>query len=159
MIGASRRRGSIGGELFRNIVRGDFQGAAYPVNRDGAPVAGVRAYRAIDEIGDPVDLAVICVPAAGVLEAAEQGLRHGVRALVVISAGFAETGSEGAERQERLLALVRSYGARLIGPNCLGIAVAAPSLNATFAARAARPGTSASRRRAARSVSRCWRPP
>jgi acetyl coenzyme A synthetase (ADP forming)-like protein len=140
VIGASRRRGSIGGELFRNIVLGDFQGAAYPVNRDGDPVAGVRAYRAIDEIDDSVDLAVVCVPAAVVLEAAEQALRRGVRALVVISAGFAETGSEGAERQERLLALVRSYGARLIGPNCLGIAVAGPSLNATFAARAAPPG-------------------
>jgi acetyl coenzyme A synthetase (ADP forming)-like protein len=140
VIGASRRRGSIGGELFRNVIEGDFAGAAYPVNRDGDPVAGVRAYRSIDEIPDPVDLAVVCLPAAGVLEAAEQALRKGVRALVVISAGFAEIGVEGVERQERLLALVRSYGARLIGPNCLGIAVAGASLNATFAARAAPPG-------------------
>jgi acetate---CoA ligase (ADP-forming) len=140
VIGASRRRGSIGGELFRNVVEGDFTGAAYPVNRDGSPVAGVRGYRSIDEIPDPVDLAVICLPAAGVLEAAEQALRKGVRALVVISAGFAEIGAEGVELQERLLALARSYGARMIGPNCLGIAVAASSLNATFAARAAPPG-------------------
>jgi acetate---CoA ligase (ADP-forming) len=140
VIGASRRRGSIGGELFRNILRGDFRGAAYPVNRDGDAVAGVRAFRSIEEIGEPIDLAVICLPAPAVLEASEQALRHGVRALVVISAGFAETGHEGEQRQERLLALVRSYGARLIGPNCLGIAVAAPSLNATFAGRAAPPG-------------------
>jgi acetyl coenzyme A synthetase (ADP forming)-like protein len=140
VIGASRRRGSIGGELFRNILRGDFAGAAFPVNREGSPVAGVRAYRSIEEISDSVDVAVICLPAAGVYEAAENALRKGVRALVVISAGFAETGSEGVERQERLLALVRSYGARLIGPNCLGIAVARPSLNATFAGRAAPPG-------------------
>ena len=76
---------------------------------------------------------------------------QGVAALVVISAGFAEIGSEGVERQEQLLALVRSHGARLIGPNCLGIAVAGPSLNATFAARSAPRATSASRRRAARS--------
>ena len=83
---------------------------------------------------------MITLPGAAVLGAAEQALRKGVRALVVISAGFAEIGSEGLERQEQLLALVRSYGARLIGPNCLGIAVAGPSLNATFAARSAPAG-------------------
>jgi acetate---CoA ligase (ADP-forming) len=140
VIGASRRRGSIGGELFRNILAGDFSGAAYPVNRDGEPVAGVRAYALIEEIPEPVDLAVISLPAEAVLGAAEQALRKGVQALVVISAGFAEVGSEGAERQERLLALVRAHGARLIGPNCLGIAAAATSLNATFAARSAPSG-------------------
>ena len=140
VIGASKRRGSIGGELFRNILVGDFAGAAYPVNRDGEPVAGVRAYTSIEEIPDPVDLAVITLPGAAVIGAAEQALRKGVRALVVISAGFAEVGHEGLERQEQLLALVRSYGARLIGPNCLGIAVSGPSLNATFAARSAPAG-------------------
>ena len=141
MIGASRRRGSIGGELFRNILAGDFVGAAYPVNRDGVPVAGVRAYTSIKEIPELVDLAVISLPAGAVLEAAEQALRSGVRALIVISAGFAEVGSKGAELQERLLALVRAHGARLVGPNCLGIASAASSLNATFAARSAPSGS------------------
>jgi acetyl coenzyme A synthetase (ADP forming)-like protein len=140
VVGASRRRGSIGGELFRNILEADFAGTAYPVNRDGSPVAGVRGYRTIAEIPDEVDLAVISVPASAVLAAAEDALRKGVRALVVISAGFAEIGSEGVERQEELLALVRAHGARLIGPNCLGIAVAGPSLNATFASRAAPAG-------------------
>ena len=95
VIGASKRRGSIGGELFRNILEGDFAGAAYPVNRDGEPVAGVRGYGSIEEIPDAVDLAVITLPGAAVLGAAEQALRKGVRALVVISAGFAEIGSEG----------------------------------------------------------------
>src|SRR5919108_502954 len=95
VVGASRRRGSIGGELFRNILTADFTGAAYPVNRDGLSVAGVRGYRSVAEIPDPIDLAVLCVPAARVLSAAEEALRHGVRALCVISAGFAETGSEG----------------------------------------------------------------
>lgn len=140
VVGASRRRGSIGGELFRNVVGGDFTGAAYPVNRDGAPVAGVRGYRSVAEVPDEVDLAVICVPAAAVLDAARDALEHGVRAVVVISAGFAEIGREGAERQDELLALVRGYGARLIGPNCLGITAAASSLNATFAGRAAPSG-------------------
>ena len=140
VVGASRRRGSIGGELFRNVLEADFSGAAYPVNRSGEPVAGVRAYTSIEEIPDPVDLAVICVPGAQVLDAAESALRKGVRALCVISSGFAETGTAGRERQERLLALVRSHGARLVGPNCLGISSAATRLNATFAPRALPPG-------------------
>ena len=76
MIGASRRRGSIGGELFRNVLAADFDGAAYPVNRDGEPVAGVRGYASIAEIPDPVDLAVICVPGP----AGARGRRGGARA-------------------------------------------------------------------------------
>jgi acetyl coenzyme A synthetase (ADP forming)-like protein len=133
VLGASPRRGSIGGELYRNILQSDFTGAAYPVNREGAPVAGVRGYAAVEEIPDEVDLAVICVPGEYVLDSAESCLRRGIRALCVISAGFAETGEEGAERQRRLLELVRAHGGRLIGPNCLGVAVAAARLNATFA--------------------------
>ena len=136
VVGASARRGSIGGELFRNVLAGGFTGAAYPVNRSGEPVAGVRAYSSIDEIADPVDLCVICLPGDHVIDAAEAALRTGTRALCVISAGFAETGPDGVDRQERLLTLVRAYGARLIGPNCLGIASAAVGLNATFAPRA-----------------------
>jgi acetyl coenzyme A synthetase (ADP forming)-like protein len=132
VIGASSRPGSIGGELFRNILRADFAGAAYPVNRSGEPVAGVHAYRSTADIGEPVDLAVICLPAEAVPEAAAEALQSGVRALCVISAGFAETGPEGRERQDRLLELVRASGARLLGPNCLGIAVSGPRLNATF---------------------------
>jgi acetyl coenzyme A synthetase (ADP forming)-like protein len=136
VIGASKRRGSIGGELFRNILAADFAGAAYPVNRAGEAVAGVRSYGSIEEIPDPVDLAVICLPGRNVLEAAREALRKGVKALCVISAGFAETDAEGARRQDALLALVRAHGARLVGPNCLGIAVPALGLNATFAPRA-----------------------
>ena len=132
MIGASARRGSIGGELFRNVVAGDFAGAAHPVNPHAEPVSGVRAYASIADVPGPVDLAVIAVPAERVTEVAEAALRSGVRALCVISAGFAEVGAEGAERQDALLALVRSHGGRLIGPNCLGIAAAGPRLNATF---------------------------
>src|SRR5262249_56708083 len=100
------------------------------------PVAGVRAYSAIEELPELVDLAVVCLPGTQVLEAAEATLRSGVRALCVISAGFAEMGPEGRDRQDRLLALVRAHGARLVGPNCLGIAVPPIGLNATFAPRA-----------------------
>jgi acetyl coenzyme A synthetase (ADP forming)-like protein len=135
VIGASKRRGSIGGELFRNILTGDFTGSVYPVNRSGDAVAGVHGYGSVAEIGEGIDLAVICLPGEQVVAAAAEILAAGVRALVVISAGFAETGSEGAERQELLLALVREHGARLLGPNCLGIASTPVHLNATFAPR------------------------
>ncbi len=135
VLGASARRGTIGGELFRNILSADFAGAAYPVNRRGGSVAGVRAYSGVEEIPDEVDLAVICLPGAQVLQAAEACLAHGIRALCVISAGFAEVGEEGSDRQRRLLELVRAHGGRLIGPNCLGVAAAGPRLNATFARR------------------------
>jgi acetate---CoA ligase (ADP-forming) len=140
VVGASPRRGSVGGELFRNILREDFSGVAYPVNREAQPVSGVPGFNSIEDIRGGVDLAVICLPGPAVLDAAESALRAGVKALCVISAGFAEIGREGAERQERLLALTRAYGARLVGPNCLGIAVAAPRLNATFGPRGVPPG-------------------
>jgi acetate---CoA ligase (ADP-forming) len=136
VVGASRRRGTIGGELFRNILTADFTGAAYPVNRGGEAVAGVRGYARVDELPEPVDLAIICVPGEHVLDAAREALEHGATALCVISAGFAEIGDEGADRQRRLLALVRRFGARLVGPNCLGIAIPPLGLNATFAPRA-----------------------
>ena len=74
VVGASSRTGSIGGELFRNVLRAEFAGVAYPVNRSGESVAGVRSYRNISEIGEAVDLALICLPGSAVLEAAEEAL-------------------------------------------------------------------------------------
>jgi acetyl coenzyme A synthetase (ADP forming)-like protein len=135
VIGASKRRGSIGGELFRNILSADFAGSVYPVNRGADSVAGVHGYSSVAAIPQGIDLAMICVPGEQVIAAAEEALDAGVRALAVISAGFAETGSAGAERQEQLLALAREHGARLLGPNCLGIASSQVNLNATFAPR------------------------
>jgi len=133
VVGASTRRGSIGGELFRNILESGFTGVAYPVNPKAAAIAGVKAYPSMTDIPDPVDLAVFCLPADSILAEAEAALAGGTKALCVISAGFAETGIEGERRQEQLLARVRAHGARLIGPNCLGIFVAGVGLNATFA--------------------------
>ncbi len=143
VIGASSRRGTIGGELFRNILAGDFAGAAYPINARGEAVGGVPAYTSIEQIPADIDLAVICVPGAAVLEATESALRRGVRAVCVISAGFAEVGRDGARRQEELLTLIRAHGARLIGPNCLGIASSGVRMNATFAGRQFPPGRAA----------------
>ena len=141
IVGASARRGSIGGELFRNILDADFTGAAYPVNRTGEPVAGVRAYPTVAAIPETVDLAVIALPGRHVNAAAAEALTAGVKALCVISAGFAEVGTEGRARQDELLALVRGHGARVVGPNCLGISSSPARMNATFAPRAFPPGS------------------
>ncbi len=135
VIGASARRGTIGGELFRNVLQADYTGAAYPVNRGAEPVGGVGGYASIADVPSPVDLAVVCVPGDRVIAAVQGALAAGVKAICVISAGFAEVGAEGAQRQDELLALVRAHGARLIGPNCLGIAASGSRLNATFARR------------------------
>jgi acetyl coenzyme A synthetase (ADP forming)-like protein len=142
VIGASRRRRTVGGEILHNLLAGDFSGAVYPVNAKARTVQALRAYRAVGEVPERVDLAVIAVPAAQVTDVAEECAAAGVRALLVISAGFAEAGREGARRQDALLSACREAGMRLIGPNCLGVFNTAPDvgLNATFAARAPLPG-------------------
>jgi acetyl coenzyme A synthetase (ADP forming)-like protein len=135
VVGASRRRGTIGGELFHNLLAYEFAGPVYPVNPHAAVVQSVPAYPSVEAIPGPVDLAVVAVPAAEVAQVAEQCARKGVRALVVISAGFAETGTDGQARQTELLRICRAAGIRLIGPNCMGVLNTDPSvrLNATFA--------------------------
>lgn len=135
VIGASRERGTIGGEIFHNLLSFGFQGPVYPVNPAAEVVQCVPAYSSVEAISGPVDLAVIIVPAAHVIEVAAQCGRKGVKALVVISAGFAETGKEGQQQQAELLRVCRAAGMRLIGPNCMGIANtdAAVMLDATFA--------------------------
>lgn len=135
VIGASRRAGSIGHEIFVNLLRCNFAGVAYPVHPTARAVAGVRAWPSIEAVPEPVDLAVLVVPAKRVLPVAEACARAGVKAMVVITAGFREIGGEGAEREAKLLALARDAGMRLVGPNCLGLINAHPDvrLNATFA--------------------------
>jgi acetate---CoA ligase (ADP-forming) len=135
VVGASRRSGTIGHELFRNLLAGGFAGPVYPINPSATSVASVRAYPSVAAVGEPVDLAIIAVPAAGVLAAAQECLDADVRGLVVISAGFAEVGSEGKGRQAELLRRCRSRGVRLIGPNCMGVLVRGSNgtMNATFA--------------------------
>ena len=142
VVGASRRRGTVAGELFHNLLAGGFSGPVYPVNPNTAVVQSVLAYKTIGEVPGPVDLAVLVVPAPAVVRAARECAAKGVRALVVISAGFAETGPEGAERQAQLLRVCRDAGMRLIGPNCLGILNTDPdvSLDATFGPTVPLPG-------------------
>lgn len=135
VIGASRSRGSIGAELFHNLVSFGFHGPVYPVNPAASAIEGLRAYVSVLDIEGDVDLAIITVPAARVVEVARQCARKGVRALVVISAGFSEVGPDGIELQRALVEVCRDSGMRLVGPNCMGVINSSPEvqLDATFA--------------------------
>ena len=121
VIGASRKRDSIGGVIFRNLLSYGFRGPVYPINPSASVIESVPAYKSVADIPGAVDLAIIIVPAREVVAAAESCGRKGVKALVVISAGFSEIGSEGQDSQRELLRVCRAYGMRLIGPNCMGI--------------------------------------
>jgi acetate---CoA ligase (ADP-forming) len=135
VIGASRTRGSIGAELFHNLVTMKFTGPIYPVNPAATMIEDLPAYPTVLDIKDDVELAVITVPAAAVVGVARQCAEKGVRGMVVISAAFGESGAEGVERQRQLLEICRQSGMRLVGPNCMGVINTSPavSLNATFA--------------------------
>ena len=128
VIGASRRQDSIGQAMVRNLVLGDFGGSVYAVNSNAEAVSGLPAYKRVQDIPGEVDVAIVAVPADSVNDVVLDCAAKGVHGLIVISAGFAEEGPEGRQRQRALLGLSRSYGLRLIGPNCLGIINTAPDL-------------------------------
>ncbi len=134
VIGASRKHGTIGNKLFHNILHQEFNGVVYPVNPNTSVVASVKAYPSVLDIPGNVDLAVVIVPAETVHQVVEQCGQKGVRGIVIISSGFAESGPEGIDRQKKLVEIAHSYGMRLVGPNCMGIINTDPQLNmnATF---------------------------
>ena len=142
VIGASRRRGTIGGEILHNLLSAEFTGPVYAVNDKADRVQSLPAYRSVGEIADRVELAVVAVPAEHVVAAARECAAAGVRALLVVSSGFAEIGAKGASRQRELVEVCRRGGVRIVGPNCLGALNTSPDvrLNAIFAPPVAVPG-------------------
>jgi acyl-CoA synthetase (NDP forming) len=135
VIGASRRAGTVGRAILDNIRTAGYSGRLYPVNPHAREISGLPCLESPDQLPEQVDLAVIAVPPAAVLDAAERCGRRGVGALVVITAGLDEAMSAD------LLATCRRHGMRLVGPNCFGLAVPGIGLDATFAAAHPRPGT------------------
>ena len=129
VIGASRDPASIGGRLFNNLINGDFSGPVYPVNPKSPVVRSVAAYPTVLDVPGNVDLAFIVVSSKYVIDSVKQCIEKGVRALVVISAGFSEVGGEGAELEAELLELVRSAGIRMVGPNCMGLLNTDPAVS------------------------------
>lgn len=136
VIGASRRKQTIGREILHNLVGFEFNGPVYPVNPTAPVVHSMRAYASLAEIPGPVDLAVITVPREQVLDVIEACGKKGVRGLVVITAGFKEIGAAGASLESEIKKKLRRYGMRMVGPNCMGVINTEPEvrLNATFAA-------------------------
>jgi acetyl coenzyme A synthetase (ADP forming)-like protein len=139
VIGASRKPATVGHQVLRNLLAGGFVGPVYPVNPGAPHVASVKAYPTVLDVPDAVDLAVVAVPAAAVLDVIEQCGRKGVAGLVVLTAGFDEVEGHG-EAQAALRDRAHRHGMRLVGPNCLGVANTAVGLNATFSPYAPRPG-------------------
>lgn len=134
VVGASTRPGTVGNDIFRNLLFNEFNGSVFPVNPKSSHVLGVHSYKCITEIPEEVDLAVLIVPSAGILNVIDRAIEKGVKALVVISAGFKEVGPAGAELEIRLRDKVQSAGIPLIGPNCLGVINTDPDImmNAAF---------------------------
>ncbi|MCE7000866.1 bifunctional GNAT family N-acetyltransferase/acetate--CoA ligase family protein [Saccharothrix sp. S26] len=137
VIGASTDQTKIGHAVLTHLLAADFAGPVYPVNAEHRSVRGVRAYPSVLEIPDDVDLAVVAVPAAGVDEVMDACLAKGVKALVVVTSGFGETGPGGLSAERRLAAEARAHGMRVVGPNALGVlnTDAGVRLNATLAPR------------------------
>ena len=134
VIGASRRKLTIGNRLFHNLLHHEFTGVVYPVNPNAKVIAAVQTYPSVLDIPGKVDLAIIITPAETVPRLMEECGQKGVRGVIVISAGFGESGPEGMARQDEILETARSYGMRLVGPNCMGITNTDPAvnMNATF---------------------------
>ena len=132
VFGASDRADSVGQIVFQNMLQSGYQGALYPVNPKHKKIQGVKAFASLAQIEEPVELAVIATPANTVPDIIEQCGKHQVRAAVIITAGFGETGEAGKVLERQVLETAQHYGVRLIGPNCLGVMRPDIGLNATF---------------------------
>ncbi|HEX9889423.1 MAG TPA: GNAT family N-acetyltransferase [Nitriliruptorales bacterium] len=142
VVGASRDRRAIGGLVFDNLLKGNYAGVVFPVNRSANVVQSVAAYPSLAACPQVPDLVVVCVPAPDVAEVVDEAGELGVKAVCVISAGFSEAGDEGVERQRDLVERARGHGLRIVGPNCMGLMNAGGDvrMNATFSRTFPQPG-------------------
>ena len=140
VIGATDKPGSVGRTLLWNLIRSPFGGTIFPVNPKRENVLGIKAYPAIADVPDPVDLAVLVTPAPTIPDLIGQCVEAGVKGAIIISAGFKEIGPEGAELEQQIMEHANRIKMRIIGPNCLGVMNPLTGMNATFASEIARPG-------------------
>ena len=142
VVGAGRHPGNVGHQVVRSLLAGDFSGTVYPVNPAARAVCGVPAFPALLSVPEPVDLAIVAVPASAVPGVIDEAASVGVRAVTIITAGFGETGRSGAAVETEMLSVARRHGMRIVGPNCLGVANTDPEvrMNATFASLDPLPG-------------------
>ena len=133
VVGASRTPGKVGYDIFKNIIQYGYEGSVYPVNPGATEVLGVKSYPSLLDVADKIDLAIIVVPAKNVLETIGQCGYKKIDSAIIISAGFKESGIEGAKLETELVNKAREAGVRFIGPNCLGMIDTHSKLNASFA--------------------------
>ncbi|MEJ2690328.1 MAG: acetate--CoA ligase family protein [Deltaproteobacteria bacterium] len=133
VIGASRSPGKVGHDIVRNLIDGGFGGTIVPVNPSAAEVLSLPCYPDLAAFGGSIDLVVVAVPRSLAIQAVEDAIKAGAGAIAIITAGFKETGEEGAELERRIAAACRRAQVRLLGPNCLGLINTAHKLNASFA--------------------------
>jgi acetyltransferase len=141
LFGASDRPDSVGGVVFKNLLSSSFEGPIYAINPKRETVQGVKAWPSLDAIGENVELAVVATPASSIPGIIEACGEHGIRMMLILSAGFRETGAEGLRLENRVIEQARRYNIRLMGPNCLGIIRPDIGLNITFGNNNAKPGT------------------
>lgn len=140
VIGASDEEGSVGYALMKNFTESGFAGHVFPVNLKKTEVLGLKAYQSVEQVPEPVDLAVIATPARTVPDVLEQCGKAGINGIIIISAGFKEIGPEGRALEEKITEIKKKYKMRIVGPNCLGVIRPMLHLNATFISKMPKPG-------------------
>lgn len=141
VIGATEREGSVGRTIMENLMLTSFGGEIFPISLSRKKVLGLKAYKSVTAVSEPIDLAIIVTPAATVPNIVRECVSVGIRGAIIISAGFKEVGPEGFELERQILEEARRGNMRIIGPNCLGVMNPTNGLNATFASTIARPGS------------------
>ena len=140
VIGASDEEGSVGHALIKNLTESGFAGHVFPVNLKKTEVLNLKAYQRVEQVPEPIDLAVIATPARTVPDVLEQCGKAGITGIVIISAGFKEIGPEGRALEDRITEIKKKYNMRIVGPNCLGVIRPILLLNATFVTKMPKPG-------------------
>ncbi len=140
IIGASRTPGKVGYELVSNLLESNYKGAIVPVNPSAEEVLGIKAYSSLSDYNKKINLSVIAIPSKYVKQTVQDSIDAGAGAIAVITAGFKETGKDGAQLEQEIADLCRKHNTRLLGPNCLGLINTHNSMNASFARQMPEPG-------------------
>jgi acetyltransferase len=140
LFGASDRENSVGGVVFRNLLSSGFEGRIFAINPKHEMVQGEKAFKSLSEVGESVDLAVVATPASTIPAIVEACGEHGIKMMLILSAGFRETGEKGRKLEDQVTQLVERHGIRLMGPNCLGLIRPDKNLNITFGHSVAKSG-------------------
>ena len=140
VVGASDKEGSVGRALMKNFTESGFEGRVFPVNLKKAELFNLKTYLSVEQIPEPIDLAVIAIPAKTVPDVLEQCGKAGIIGAIIISAGFKEVGPGGRELEQQMMEVKKKYNMRIVGPNCLGVIRPITRLNATFINKMPKPG-------------------